>query len=216
MSIEQDVIDSDSVLEAKGIAKRFGKHSVLREVTFELRRGEIVGVVGENGAGKSTLLKILMGLLKPTAGEVITEGTIGYCPQEMIIFETLTVRENFNYFATAYGLRRRKNARSWEDMKDQLLDFFCFGRYENRLVSQLSGGTKQKLNLSLALLHSPDLLILDEPYSGFDWETYLRFWEYAEKLQSLGKSILIVSHFANDRSKFSSLYQLRDGGLECA
>ena len=207
--------DSETVLQAEGVAKSFGKHMVLKEVTFELRRAEIIGIVGENGAGKSTLLKILMGLLAPSAGKVTTNGSIGYCPQEMTIFETLTVRENFRYFAVAYGLDRTENAHSWEEVRDSLLDHFRFSHYESRLVSQLSGGTKQKLNLSLALLHSPDILILYEPYSGFDWETYLRFWDYAEELQSRGKSILIVSHFANDRSKFASLYELREGILEC-
>lgn len=214
--IVKATIDSETVLQAECLAKLFGQHMVLKEVTFELRRGEIIGIVGENGTGKSTLLKVLMGLLAPSAGKVMANGSIGYCPQEMIIFETLTVRENFHYFATAYGLGKTENAHSWEEVKDSLLDHFRFGQYESRLVSQLSGGTKQKLNLSLALLHSPDILILDEPYSGFDWETYLRFWDYAEELQSRGKSILIVSHFANDRSKFASLFELREGILVCA
>ena len=156
-----------------------------------------------------------MGLLAPGAGKVVSYATVGYCPQEIVAFETLTVYENFLYFATAYGLRRKKIADSWEEAKDNLLDYFRFGQYENRLVSELSGGTKQKLNLSLALLHSPDILILDEPYSGFDWETYLRFWSYSEELQSKGKSILIVSHLVNDRSKFNSLYALKEGSLEC-
>lgn len=210
------MIESETVLQAERIAKSFGRHTVLNDVTFELRQGEIIGIVGENGTGKSTLLKVLMGWLAPSAGKVMAHGSIGYCPQEANVFETLTVRENFRYFATAYGLRKTENAQSWEKVKDSLLDYFRFGQYENRLVSQLSGGTKQKLNLSLALLHSPDILILDEPYAGFDWETYLRFWDYAEELQSRGTSILIVSHFANDRSKFSSLYELREGILECA
>ena len=209
-------MNGEPVLQAERIAKSFGRHSVLKDVSLEMGRGEIAGIVGENGAGKSTLLKILMGLLAPGAGKVVARGTIGYCPQETVAFETLTVYENFQYFATAYGLRGNGLADSWEDAKDDLLGSFHFGQYENRLVSELSGGTKQKLNLSLALLHSPDILILDEPYSGFDWETYLRFWDYTEKLQAQGKSILIVSHLVNDRTKFDNLYALREGYLECA
>jgi ABC-2 type transport system ATP-binding protein len=204
------------LLQAERIAKSFGSHRVLNDVSLEMRRGEIAGIVGENGAGKSTLLKILMGLLAPGAGKVSARGTIGYCPQEAVAFETLTVSENFQYFATAYGLRRNGNAGSWKAAKNDLLGYFNFGQYENRLVSELSGGTKQKLNLSLALLHAPDILILDEPYAGFDWETYLRFWDYTEKLQATGKSILIVSHLVNDRTKFDNLYALKEGHLECA
>lgn len=209
-------MNGQTVLQAEGIAKSFGRHSVLKDVSLELRRGEITGIVGENGAGKSTLLKILMGLLAPGAGKVIARGSIGYCPQETAAFETLTVSENFRYFATAYGLRRNGQADSWEAAKRDLLGAFNFGQYENRLVSELSGGTRQKLNLSLALLHSPDILILDEPYSGFDWETYLCFWTFAENLQSQGKSILIVSHLVIDREKFDNLYALSEGYFECA
>ena len=208
-------INGEPLLQAERIAKAFGKHSVLKDVSFEMRHGEIAGIVGENGAGKSTFLKILMGLLAPGAGKVVARGTVGYCPQEAVAFETLTVYENFQYFATAYGLRRNGTAGSWEAAKNDLLDYFNFGRYENRLVSELSGGTKQKLNLSLALLHAPDILILDEPYSGFDWETYLRFWEYTEKLRFESKSILIVSHLVNDRTKFDNLYALKEGRLVC-
>ncbi|MCA1625606.1 MAG: ABC transporter ATP-binding protein [Acidobacteria bacterium] len=209
-------MNGGALFQAEHIDKSYGKHIVLKDVSLEMQRGEIVGIVGENGAGKSTLLKILMGLLAPDAGNVVSQGIVGYCPQEAVLFETLTVSENFLYFATAYGLRRTKIENSWEEAKNNLLDYFRFGQYENRLVSELSGGTKQKLNLSLALLHSPDILILDEPYSGFDWETYLRFWSYTEELQSKGKSILVVSHLVNDRSKFNSLYALKEGNLECA
>ncbi len=181
-----------------------------------MRQGELVGVVGENGTGKSTLLKILVGLLEPTTGQVELRGSFGYCPQEMVIFESLTVRENFRYFAAAYGLDRTEPSTSYEDAKNDLLRRFHFHEYEDRLVSELSGGTKQKLNVSLALLHSPDVLILDEPYSGFDWETYLHFWEYADELRSRGTSILIVTHFVIDRSKFDRLFALADGVFRCA
>jgi len=209
------MIDDKHTIEALHVGKSFGRRGVLKDVTFGIRPGEIVGIAGENGAGKSTLLKILVGLLAPTAGEVRINGNTGYCPQEMLVFETLTVRENFRLFAAAYGLDQAKRAAPWEDAENELLERFRFQQYENTLVSHLSGGTKQKLNLSLALLHSPDVLILDEPYSGFDWETYLRFWEFAAELRSQGRSVLIVSHFVYDRSKFDALFELADGVLRC-
>ena len=209
------MINGEHTIEALHVAKSFGRRGVLKDVTFGIRQGEIVGIAGENGAGKSTLLKILVGLLAPTAGEVAINGSAGYCPQEMLVFETLTVRENFRLFAAAYGLDQTKRAAPWEEAENELLERFRFHQYQNTLVSHLSGGTKQKLNLSLALLHSPDVLILDEPYSGFDWETYLRFWEFAAELRSQGRSVLIVSHFVYDRSKFDALFELADGVLRC-
>lgn len=183
---EQD----DVILSVANIAKSFGRHQVLRNVTLEMRKREIVGIAGENGSGKSTLLKIIVGLLSPNAGTISAQEKIGYCPQEMLIFETLTVAENFAYFATAYGLTGKNQTNPWRETEKHLLERFRFEPYEDGLVSTLSGGTKQKLNFCLAVLHRPELLILDEPYSGFDWETYLHFWEYAEELKAAGKCIL--------------------------
>jgi ABC-type multidrug transport system ATPase subunit len=188
---------------------------VLKDVSFSTQQGEIVGIVGENGVGKTTLLKILIGLLKPNSGSVHTEGRVGYCPQDMLIFERLTVRENFRYFATAYGMLKSGTDSNWEEIKDDLLRRFRFSQYDNMLVSQLSGGTKQKLNLSLALLHSPELIILDEPYAAFDWETYLHFWDYALEMRTQNRSLLIVSHFIYDRSRLDTLYKIEDGIIKC-
>jgi len=210
MVMPESALKNEYILEVQHVAKSFGKLNVLKDVSFGIRQGEIVGIVGENGAGKSTLLKILVGLLSPTDGEVVTiKGKMGYCPQELLTFETLTVRENFCYFAAAYGLNE------WQETKDDLLDRFRFRQYEDMLVSKLSSGTKQKLNLAIALLHLPDVLILDEPYSGFDWETYLHFWDFTGELKLKKKSILIISHLVYDQSKFDTLFELKSGVLKC-
>jgi ABC-2 type transport system ATP-binding protein len=204
------------VVEVRNVAKAFGRRRVLRDVNLSLRRGEMAGIMGENGSGKSTLLKIIVGLLVPSAGEVVVREKVGYCPQEMLVFETLTVHENFAFFAAAYGLRQGLKTDGWQDRERFLLARFRFAPYRDMLVSNLSGGTGQKLNLSLAVLHEPGLLILDEPYSGFDWETYLHFWEYAAELKAAGVCLLVVSHFLYDRSKFDTVYELRGGVLRCA
>jgi ABC-2 type transport system ATP-binding protein len=204
------------VVEVRNVAKAFGRRRVLRDVNLSLRRGEMAGIMGENGSGKSTLLKIIVGLLVPSAGEVVVREKVGYCPQEMLVFETLTVHENFAFFAAAYGLRQGLKTDGWQDRERFLLARFRFAPYRDMLVSNLSGGTGQKLNLSLAVLHEPGLLILDEPYSGFDWETYLHFWEYAAELKAAGVCLLVVSHFLYDRSKFDTVYELREGVLRCA
>jgi ABC-type multidrug transport system ATPase subunit len=184
-------------------------------VSFTLRKGEMAGIVGENGSGKTTLLKTIVGLLSPSSGEIIIREKTGYCPQEMLVFETLTVHENFAFFAAAYGLRRGLGTDGWPGRESLLLSRFGFTPYRDVLVSNLSGGTRQKLNLSLAVLHGPGLLILDEPYSGFDWETYLHFWDYAAELKAAGTCLLVVSHFLYDRCKFDTVYELRDGVLQC-
>jgi ABC-type multidrug transport system ATPase subunit len=98
---------------------------------------------------------------------------------------------------------------------NELCRRFRFAACLDRPVSTLSGGTKQKLNFALAVLHDPGLLVLDEPYTGFDWETYLRFWEYAGEQKSRGRSVLIVSHFVYDRSKFDEVFELQEGSLRC-
>lgn len=215
MSTATDPIQADYSLAVHQLSKSFGKHAVLRDITFKARPGEIVSVVGENGAGKSTLLNIISGMLSCDSGQFEVRGRLGYCPQEPLIFENLTVRENFQYFARAYGLDRRGGPDFWETIMQEMLQQFRFEQYRNWMVSKLSGGTKQKLNLSLALFHSPDLLVLDEPYAAFDWETYLRFWDCTRELRARNKTILIVSHFIYDRSNIDALYELEDGVLQC-
>src|SRR5262249_38701017 len=158
------------LLSAQGIAKAYGRlrrHQVLREISFTLVSGALVGIAGENGAGKSTLLNILAGALRPDRGRVELDGRLGYCPQEVILNDTLTVAQHLDYFAATYGIHTLRRA-------EELLDRLAFRHYRRASVATLSGGTKQKLNLTLALMHTPQVLLLDEPYQGFDWETYLR------------------------------------------
>jgi ABC-type multidrug transport system ATPase subunit len=169
--------------------------------------GELVGLVGENGSGKSTLLQIIAGLLGRDGGDVRITGRLGFCPQEPLLWDKLTVDEHFELFAAAY------------DMDDQARDIavasllaeLTFERYRGYRVEELSGGTRQKLNLALALMHDPALLLLDEPYAGFDWETYLRFWEMSERRRAGGMGILIVSHLLSERERLNRVYELREG-----
>lgn len=199
-------------LVVEEVRKGYGRRPVIRGVSFEVRPGEIVGIVGENGAGKSTLLRITVGLLRPDAGRVSLTGRLGYCDQEPQVFPDLTVTEHFVYFARAYGLAPATAVPA----RDELLERFDFGRYADRRVAELSGGTRQKLHLSIALLHRPDVLVLDEPYLAFDFDTYLRFWNCAESMRDHGAAIVIVSHFAHDRERFTRLLELREGRFRCA
>ena len=136
---------------------------------------------------------ILAGELRPDRGRVELDGSLGYCPQEAILNETLTVAQHLNYFAAAYGIRDLRRA-------DDLVEQLAYQQYRRTTVATLSGGTKQKLNLTLALMHDPHILLLDEPYQGFDWETYLRFWDLAAELRARGCAVLIISHLLFDQS----------------
>lgn len=199
----------ESVLWTQHLGKSYGHHVVIRDVTFAVEPGSLVGIVGENGAGKSTLLKMVAGELRPSHGEVFRHGALGYCPQTALLNDTLTVAQHLAYFRAAYGIANLRRA-------DQLISELGYERYRSAVVGTLSGGTKQKLNLTLALMHNPSILLLDEPYQGFDWETYLRFWDLAAGLRDAGCAILVVSHLLFDQRRFDAIYRLQQGQLERA
>jgi ABC-type multidrug transport system ATPase subunit len=208
-----------TVLRAEGIEKAYGSRlpigrtvEVLTGADIEVPAGEIVGIVGANGSGKSTLMKILVGALEADAGTVEASGTVGWCPQETLLYDRLTVRETFQLFGEAYGLDDADVGAAMDRLADQL-DFERFLEYR---IDHLSGGNRQKVNLSVALMHDPDVLLLDEPYTGFDWDTYLAFWDLAEELTEDGTAIAIISHLINERERFDRIYELRDGRLHRA
>jgi ABC-2 type transport system ATP-binding protein len=195
------------VLRVEGLEKSFGRGlppqrrrtGVLAGATLMVCAGELVGLVGE--------MQIVVGMLGRDGGEVERLGRLGYCPQNPLLWEKLTVDEHFALFARAYGLDDEARDRATAGLLEEL----HFERYRGRRVEELSGGTRQKLNLALALIHEPQVLLLDEPYSGFDWETYLRFWEMSERRRDAGMGILIVSHFLTERERLDRIYELHDG-----
>ena len=180
---------------------------ILRGASLEVAPGELIGLVGENGSGKSTLMQLVVGLLPRDGGEIALSGRLGYCPQQPLLWDKLTVAEHFELFGAAYGMTEPE----WRAAAGELMEELGFARYAGYRVEELSGGSAQKLNLALALMHEPRLLLLDEPYAGFDWETYLRFWAMAEKRRADGMSILIVSHLLAERDRLTRVYELRDG-----
>ena len=205
------------VLAARNVEKSFHRGIwplrreivVLKGATLEVRAGELVGLVGENGSGKSTLMQIIVGLLKRDAGEVERPDRLGYCPQLPMVWEKLTVDEHFELYGRAYGMEDAERERAVSGLLEELR----FARYRGYRIEELSGGTRQKLNLALSLMHEPELLLLDEPYSGFDWETYLRFWEMSERRRDEGMGILIVSHLLAERERLDRMYELREGRI---
>jgi ABC-type multidrug transport system ATPase subunit len=132
---------------------------------------------------------------------------MGYCPQKVILNETLTVNQHLAYFRAAYNISDLRRA-------DELVEQLGYQQYRNALVGHLSGGTQQKLNLTLALMHRPQLLLLDEPYQGFDWETYLRFWDLVRALRASGCAVLVISHLFFEQKQFDTLYRLQQGSIQ--
>ncbi len=203
------------MLRASGIAKTYvsgwwprrRRTRVLKGASIELSSGEIVGLVGENGSGKSTLMKILVGALGMDSGTVTHEGLVGFCPQTPVLYERLTCDEHFELFGRAYGMSDAAVDRS----RDGLYATLDFERWRTARVEELSGGTRAKLNLGLALMADPQLLLLDEPYAGFDWDTYQRFWDLTQARRDAGSSLLIISHFIADAERFDRIYDLIDG-----
>lgn len=198
------------ILEVQNIAHAFGKKNVLREISFSVEPGELCGIVGENGSGKTTLLKIIVGDLKADHGRVILREKMGYCPQQPSLFSKLTVAENFQYYARAYQVDKETQERR----RDALLEQYHFRKHLKDRVENLSSGTRQKLNLAISLLHNPGLLVLDEPYNGFDWDTYTRFWANTEKLIKQGCAILVVAHLISERQRFDRILHIENGCLK--
>ncbi|SRR6185437_5089086 len=195
-----------AVLEARDVTKAYRHHQVLRGVDLSVAAGQLVAVVGENGAGKSTLLKILAGTLPADTGQVRVTGRVGYCPQDAVLNDNLTVMQHLRYFAAAQRLASLDRARD-------LVRRLGYEQYLTRPAGELSGGTRQKLNLTLALLHDPAVLLLDEPYQGFDWETYLRFWDLVSDLRARKTAIIIITHLVFEQDRYDQLTGLAGGRL---
>ena len=177
-------------LRASGIGVRYGRRAVLDGAGLALRRGEVVAVVGENGCGKTTLMRVCAGLLRPDAGTVERAGRVGYCPQDPALVDLLTPDEHLVLFGRAVGLGRERALRDGR----RLLEGLGLRAPGRAAVKELSGGSRQKVNLALALLGDPSVLLLDEPYQGFDHGTYVDFWERVAEWRAEGRAVAVVTH----------------------
>jgi ABC-2 type transport system ATP-binding protein len=211
--LEQTAVGSSatksSVLTIRGLTKKYRTRSVLRDLDLEVFPGELVGIEGENGSGKSTLLKCLTGLVRPTSGTVEIAGSLGYCPQEPVLIPTLTARE----FLLLTGAAYRLPAAEISQRTEVLMKRYGAAQFLDTRIDRMSGGTAQKVNLIAALQNEPNVILLDEPYQGFDYETHQTFWNDAELLRDSGCAVVVVSHMHTERGRFDRVLVLRDGRL---
>jgi ABC-2 type transport system ATP-binding protein len=197
---------SPPIVEVRDLHKRYGQTTALRGVSLEIARGEIFGLLGPNGAGKTTLLSLLALLLEPTSGEIRVLGRpvdsaarnlrryLGIVPQELAIYGELTARENLAFFGGLYGLRGRELHRR----VDEVLETVGLRDRARERSEHFSGGMKRRLNLGAALVHLPELLLLDEPTTGVDPQSRNHLFEEVRKLNATGVTILYSSHYMEE------------------
>ena len=183
------------LLAAHAIRKRYRRRVALDGASLEVHAGEAVALTGENGSGKTTLLRICAGLLAPDSGSVYRSGRVGYCPQEPGLFDHLTIGEHLQLFGDAGEGTR-------------MLRELGLPPNNRTIARELSGGSRQKLNLVLAVLGAPQVLLLDEPYQGFDRGTYIDFWRHVRQWRDEGRAVLVVTHALTDLDRVDRVVEL--------
>ncbi|WP_422752099.1 ABC transporter ATP-binding protein [Micromonospora sp. WMMD708] len=191
-------------LRAADIHKRYGKNHVLKGVDLTVRAGEVVAIIGANGCGKSTLMKICAGLVSPSSGVVEVDESMAYCPQQAGLMGYLTADEHFALFGAGHGMGRSEA----QAIGRQLAKSLAWDGGMTTQARHLSGGTQQKLNLILAALTDPDILLLDEPYQGFDRGSYIDFWDWVLQRRDAGKSTLVITHMLNSLDRVDAVLDL--------
>lgn len=195
-----------AVLQIKKLNKSYGNRSVLRDLTLHIKPGQIYGLLGQNGAGKTTTINILCNLLNADSGHITLNGEpvsdstkplIGVAPQENLLYKSLSCEENLNFFAQIYGLDSKQRYHQVE----QCLKAVNLTDRAKSPVETLSGGMQRRLNIAVALVHQPKLVILDEPTTGLDIEARYEIWELIQQLQSQGITILLTTHLLDEAER---------------
>lgn len=201
------------------VEKKYKKNKVLSEITLNICKGESFGILGENGAGKSTLLSLMAGIQKPTKGQILFEGrqlsvdskkAIGFVPQDIALYETLSGRDNLIFWGRAAGLK----GASLKERIDCALDMVALMERCDDLVGRYSGGMKRRLNIAASLLHSPRLLIMDEPTVGIDIKTRKALLSAFRDLQNQGVTLVFTSHTLEDLDFCQRLLILHEGRIQ--
>jgi len=207
------------VIESSGISKKFGAVQALKNISFSVNESEIFGFIGPDGAGKTTLFRIITTLLLPDEGEMKVLGmdcikgfkelrkNIGYMPGRFSLYQDLTVEENLNFYATVFGTTVKENYDLISDIYSHIEPF------KKRLAGKLSGGMKQKLALSCALIHKPKLLVLDEPTTGVDAVSRSEFWTMLSRLSQYNISIIVSTPYMDEAMRCDRVALIQSGSL---
>jgi ABC-2 type transport system ATP-binding protein len=212
---------TEFAVHARGLARRFGPVTAVHDVSLAIERGEIFGLVGPDGAGKTTIMRMLAGVLPPDAGEIRLEGIdvvaaperakphLSYMPQSFGLYEDLTVAENIFFYGELFGVpRRQRRLRGLE-----LLEAAGLVPFQRRLAGKLSGGMKQKLGLVCALIHTPRLLLLDEPTTGVDPVSRRDFWAILYNLRESGVTVILSTAYMDEAERCSRLALVHAGEI---
>ena len=209
----------EKIIEATDISRRFGDTQALKNISFGVNEEEIFGFIGPDGAGKTTLFRIITTLLLPDEGEMTVIGLnvrtgfrelrrkIGYMPGRFSLYQDLTVEENMNFYATVFGTTVRENYDLIRDIYSHIEPF------KKRLAGKLSGGMKQKLALSCALIHKPELLVLDEPTTGVDAVSRSEFWEMLKNLRKHNITIIASTPYMDEAMKCDRVALIQKGQI---
>jgi ABC-2 type transport system ATP-binding protein len=206
-------------VEIKHLVKQFDKLRVINNLDMNIQAGETFGLIGPNGSGKTTLIRMLVGLVKPTSGSIRVLGErlpnskvatkMGYMTQSSALYLDLTARENLRFFASIYGLHGKEQ----EQRISEMLERVELTDRANDVVNKFSGGMRQRLSLACALVHSPRLVLLDEPTVGVDPELRRSFWEYFHQLNQEGVTIIVSTHHLDEAARCTRLGLMRFGDL---
>ena len=214
-----DPATSDALVRVEALCRRFGAVPAVEGVSFDVRRGEMFGLIGPDGAGKTTTLRMILGLLKPDAGRVATCGLdpfrqrrklasrVGYLSQRFSLYGDLTVDENVAFFAEIHDVH------GYAARRDALLEMVRMTPFRDRLAERLSGGMKQKLALVCTLVHTPELLVLDEPTTGVDPVSRRDFWKLLARLQREGLTILLTTPYLDEAERCTRVALVDHGHL---
>jgi ABC-2 type transport system ATP-binding protein len=208
------------MLQVNNVSKAFGERQAVSGVSFSLTRGQTLGLIGPNGAGKSTTVSMVCGLLRPDAGQVLLDGVaigqgnsavkrqLGLVPQDLALFEDLSARENLKIFGALYGLRGSQ----LKSRCDEVLALVNLGDRAGDMTGTFSGGMKRRLNIAAALLHDPQLLILDEPTVGVDPQSRNAIFDSLETLKKQGRSLIYTSHYMEEVERLADHIVVIDHG----
>ena len=209
---------SDVIIESSYLNNIYCEFQAVENLNLKINRGEVFGFLGPNGAGKTTSINMMVGLLRPTSGQVyidgkevqqIEKGTIGICPQELVLWDYLTCRESLMLMGELYEVPGDK----LKIKVDKLLDGLFLTEKANTVVSQLSGGMKRRLNLALALVHEPEIVVLDEPSEGLDPQSRRVLWNYIRSLRDdEGKTVILTTHLMDEADRLSDRIAIIDHG----